>query len=73
MNLLVYLPIIILLTCQPIPTDPAINTQVAINTSQVITGADQIAQYLPLIADKKVALVVNQTSMINDQHLVDTF
>lgn len=35
-------------------------------------GAYQMDRYLPLLQDKRVALVVNQTSMVNDSHLVDT-
>lgn len=35
-------------------------------------GATQMAQYLPLLKGKKVALVVNQTSVVGKVHLVDT-
>lgn len=35
------------------------------------TGAEQLEKYLPLLADKRVGLLVNQTSRIGDQHLVD--
>ncbi len=35
------------------------------------TGADQPEQYLPLMTDKKVGLVVNHTSMVGQEHLVD--
>ena len=38
----------------------------------VLTGADRMRQYIPLLQDKKVALVVNQTSMIGGKHLVDS-
>ncbi len=38
---------------------------------EIITGADQPGEYLPLIAGKRVALVVNHTSIVNDVHLVD--
>jgi uncharacterized protein YbbC (DUF1343 family) len=34
-------------------------------------GANQIDVYLPLLKNKRVALVVNQTSRVDDQHLVD--
>jgi len=40
--------------------------------SQVKTGAEQLDEYLPLLKGKKVALIVNQTSLINQTHLVDT-
>ncbi|WP_411359857.1 exo-beta-N-acetylmuramidase NamZ family protein [Pseudidiomarina salilacus] len=36
-----------------------------------VIAADRPAEYLPLLADKNVALVVNQTSRVGDQHLVD--
>ncbi|MDP7591986.1 MAG: DUF1343 domain-containing protein [Litorilituus sp.] len=42
-----------------------------VNDKTIITGAQQTAKYLPMLADKKVGLVVNQTSMVGDQHLVD--
>ncbi|MBC8046816.1 MAG: DUF1343 domain-containing protein [Fimbriimonadaceae bacterium] len=38
----------------------------------IITGAEQTEKYLPLLKDKYVALVVNQTSVIGTKHLVDT-
>ncbi len=38
---------------------------------QVITGAESIDEYFPLIKGKRVALVSNHTGMIKDQHVVD--
>lgn len=35
-------------------------------------GAERMDEYLPDLAGKRVALVVNQTSVINNTHLVDT-
>ncbi|MCO6357790.1 exo-beta-N-acetylmuramidase NamZ family protein [Roseivirga pacifica] len=35
-------------------------------------GAARMGEYLPLLEGKRVALVVNQTSVINKTHLVDT-
>ena len=35
------------------------------------TGAAQTNLYLPLLKDKRVGLVVNQTSIVQDKHLVD--
>lgn len=37
----------------------------------ILTGADQPELYLSKLKGKKLALVVNQTSRIGDQHLVD--
>lgn len=36
------------------------------------TGAENIEAYLPLLKGKKVGLVVNQTSMVGETHLLDT-
>ena len=40
--------------------------------AQLKTGAEQMNKYIPLIKDKKVAIVANHTSIIQDVHLVDT-
>jgi uncharacterized protein YbbC (DUF1343 family) len=37
----------------------------------VLTGADQPERYVPLLANKKVAVMVNPTSMVGNIHLVD--
>ncbi len=39
---------------------------------QVIVGAERINAYLPTLRNKRVALTVNHTSMLGNQHLVDT-
>jgi len=39
--------------------------------NQILTGADQTDLYLSKLNGKNLALVVNQTSRIGDQHLVD--
>ncbi|WP_438862468.1 exo-beta-N-acetylmuramidase NamZ family protein [Neptunicella sp.] len=49
-------------------------TCVAANTGTsdtVIVGASQSQRYLSLLKDKRVGLVVNQTSRVGNQHLVD--
>ncbi|MEL6152969.1 MAG: DUF1343 domain-containing protein, partial [Bacteroidota bacterium] len=37
----------------------------------ITIGAAQFDVYLPLLQDKKVALLVNQTSCVGEEHLVD--
>ncbi|WP_428983654.1 exo-beta-N-acetylmuramidase NamZ family protein [Psychrosphaera aquimarina] len=37
----------------------------------VLVGAAQVDKYLPLLEGKAVGLVVNQTSQVNQQHIVD--
>ncbi|MFL5727918.1 MAG: exo-beta-N-acetylmuramidase NamZ domain-containing protein, partial [Cytophagaceae bacterium] len=38
----------------------------------ILCGADQLSEYVPLLKNKNVALVVNQTSVIGKTHLVDS-
>lgn len=38
----------------------------------VMTGAEQINQYLPLLKGKAIAVFANQTSVVHQTHLVDT-
>jgi uncharacterized protein YbbC (DUF1343 family) len=40
-------------------------------SSNIVLGGERLTQYLPLLADKKVGLVVNQTSMVSKRHLLD--
>ncbi len=40
--------------------------------SYITSGAAQLNEYLPLLKGKTIALLVNQTSMIEETHLVDT-
>ena len=46
---------------------------VAQSTSkQVLTGAERMQEYLPLLKGKRVGIFANQTSMVGNTHLVDT-
>ena len=40
--------------------------------TNVITGAERMDLYLPILKGKAVAVFANQTSMVNNTHLVDT-
>jgi uncharacterized protein YbbC (DUF1343 family) len=40
--------------------------------SEVIPGAARINVYMPMLKGKKLGIFANQTSMVGDQHLVDT-
>lgn len=42
------------------------------NVQELQLGAERMDEYLPQLAGKRVGLVVNQTSVINGIHLVDT-
>ena len=39
---------------------------------EIKTGAEQTEKYLPLLANKRVAILANQTSIIGNRHLVDS-
>lgn len=43
-------------------------------TPQIVVGAERMPEYLPMLYQKKVGLVVNHTSVVGDQmtHLADT-
>lgn len=41
-------------------------------TPTIQVGASQLETYLPLLEGKKVAMMVNQTSMVDQSHVVDT-
>jgi uncharacterized protein YbbC (DUF1343 family) len=60
-----YCCIAILLNCLGVTAQPA-------NNSQVITGAERMQVYLPMLKGKSVAVFANQTSMVKTTHLVDT-
>jgi uncharacterized protein YbbC (DUF1343 family) len=43
-----------------------------VNKTSVICGAERLDQLLPLLQNKRVGLLVNQTSLVANTHLVDT-
>jgi len=67
--LFIILPLFLVYSCkskgQKIP-------EVSQIKQKIIPGAYQLKKYLPLLQDKNVAIVGNQTSEINRTHLVDT-
>ncbi|MCL2502925.1 MAG: DUF1343 domain-containing protein, partial [Bacteroidales bacterium] len=42
------------------------------NPKPVITGAEQIESYLPLLQQKRVGILTNHTALIGKTHLVDS-
>jgi uncharacterized protein YbbC (DUF1343 family) len=42
------------------------------NKKSIITGADQTEKYLPLLKNKRVAVLANPTTIIGKKHLVDS-
>lgn len=48
------------------------NTSKAFKKEKIITGADQVEKYLPYLKNKRVGLLVNQTSIIGNRSIVDS-
>ncbi len=42
------------------------------NDEAIKTGADRIMEWLPMVEEKNIALLVNHTAVIDNTHLVDT-
>lgn len=65
----------ILLSCQSgnSTQTTSVSTDSTTQTLEILPGADQLDEYLPLLKDKKVGLMGNQTTIVGDQkeHLVD--
>lgn len=69
--LIISLGIVVLFAC--IQKQVANKYTVSTNQkTQIITGADQISEYLPLLKGKRVAMLVNQTSIIGKKASVDS-
>ncbi|MCC5827218.1 exo-beta-N-acetylmuramidase NamZ domain-containing protein [Alkalimonas sp.] len=60
--------VLLIVACSPqsSQTEAGATTEAAL-----ILGVEQTERFLPLLAGKRVGLVVNQTSMLQQQHLVD--
>jgi uncharacterized protein YbbC (DUF1343 family) len=60
-----------LISCEA--QDPAhAPVRIAVADPSLVTGAERTTQYLPLLKDKRVAVVTNQTGMIGSTHIVDS-
>ncbi len=62
--------LLLLIGCQPV-TEPTSPSSAQPQETSFLLGAEQSGLYLPLLRDKKVGLLVNQTSRLGEQHLVD--
>lgn len=70
-NLFIALGIVVFIAC----TKRQVANKYTVSTNQktqIITGADQISEYLPLLKGKRVAMLVNQTSIIGKKASVDS-
>lgn len=70
MNILIPLVSLFMVFCTPAPQKSSKFS--AKTASPILTGADRLDAYLPLLKGKKVAVFANQTSVVGSGHLVDT-
>ena len=74
-NVVIIFITLVLFSCTPINTDrSALSGQQLSNQpseKRIIVGAEQTLYYLPMLQNKRVGLVVNQTSVVGNKHLVD--
>ncbi|MCH8537786.1 MAG: DUF1343 domain-containing protein [Alkalimonas sp.] len=59
---------LLIVGCSPQPAQPGTPEE---KSADLVLGVEQTERFMPLLAGKRVGLVVNQTSMYQQQHLVD--
>ncbi len=62
----------LLLTTWSLFTCSQTNNIVIVENNEIKNGADQLTSYIPLLQNKNVAIVANQSSLVENTHLVDT-
>ncbi len=64
--------ILIVFSCGSASNDSVMQKEAKSTSQKILPGAYQLSEYLPLLEGKSVAVVANQTSMINETSLIDT-
>lgn len=64
--------LVVFTTCQARQANFNIKSRQLSVTDPILPGACQTELYFPLLKNKRVGLVINQTSLINKTHLVDS-
>ncbi|MFA6924150.1 MAG: DUF1343 domain-containing protein [Bacteroidales bacterium] len=62
---------LVLISAAAFSQQKIVNTLV-VNSKLIKVGAERTSEYLPLLKDKNVAIVANQTSLVKNTHIVDT-
>lgn len=71
-NLLVLLVCVSFATCKSSKATNSTNVKTTeVVSTELKTGAEQLNAYLPLLKGKRVGLIVNQTSVVGEKHLID--
>ncbi len=79
-GIIIGLPLYLIFSCSSTPPTnqisaaqaKAIQVDSAQTAQPIKVGAERLEKYMALLKNKKVALVVNQTAMVQQTHLVDT-
>jgi len=67
-----FIPIAFLMLVFLSSNNPLVQNEPANGNERIVVGAERIGEYLPFLEGKRVGFVVNQTSRVGDQHLIDT-
>jgi len=64
--------ILVVFSCRSVSNDVSKPLKEEMTPAKILPGAYQLSEYLPLLKGKRLAVVGNQTSVINKTHLIDT-
>lgn len=73
-RLLLFTCFLLVFQAERLPAQPPLSNlnQTSPIGSPLFTGADQFSKFMPLLKNKRVALVANQTSVVGYRHLADS-
>ncbi|MDD2674421.1 MAG: DUF1343 domain-containing protein, partial [Flavobacterium sp.] len=67
-----FLILMVTISCYSHSEDNSVKNRISIDSIKIKTGADNYEKYLPLLQNKKVGIVTNQTGILTNKiHLVD--
>ena len=72
MKKIMFLIPLLIITFLTACSQPTTVQQTVVNDSKIIPAAERLDAYLPLLKNKRVAVFANNTSMVQNVHLVDT-
>jgi uncharacterized protein YbbC (DUF1343 family) len=67
-----FIALLLTLSCKSKPTEKVVQITPKNVQTNIVTGAEQTAQYLPYLKGKRIALLANPTTIIGKTHLVDS-
>jgi uncharacterized protein YbbC (DUF1343 family) len=67
-----FIAVLLMFSCKSKTTEKAVQITPKNIQTNIVTGAEQTAQYLPYLKAKRIALLANPTTIIGKTHLVDS-